>query len=66
MNDINSLVHSNANYQSTNRQILGRNKPILHQALLLGDMLSQTGISLSVSFVYRTIKDQYEPVNQGK
>ena len=40
MNDINSLVHSNANYQSTNRQILGRNKPILHQALLLGDMLS--------------------------
>lgn len=66
MNDINSLVHSNTNYQSTNRQILDRNKPILRQALLLGNMLSQTGISLSVSFVYRTINDQYEPVNQGK
>lgn len=41
MNDINSLAHSNANYQSTNRQILGRNKPILRQALLWGDMPSQ-------------------------
>lgn len=57
MNDINSLVHSNTNYQSTNRQILDRNKPILRQALLLGNMLSQTGISLSVSFVYRAIED---------
>lgn len=66
MNDINSLVHSNTNYQSTNRQILDRNKPFLRQALLWGNMLSQTGFSLSVSFVYRTIKDQYEPVNQGK
>lgn len=28
-------------------------------------MLSQTGISLFVSFVYRTIKDQYEPVNKN-
>lgn len=65
MNDINSLAHSNANYQSTNRQILDRNKPILRQALLLGNMLSQTGISLSVSFVYRTIKYQYEPVNKN-
>ena len=65
MNDINSLAHSNANYQSTNRQILGRNKPILRQALLWGNMLSQTGLSLSVSFVYRTIKDQYEPVNKN-
>ena len=49
MNDINSLAHSNANYQLTNRQILGRNKPILHQALLLGNMPSQLVYPLALS-----------------